>query len=79
MSKDDYLTKQIITYMGNKRKLIKHIEIIRNDAVISKKVYITFFLSSAIGIRYSSILPKRKADEEYVNNFGIDSTNLVSN
>ena len=28
MSKDDYLTKQIITYMGNKRKLIKHIEII---------------------------------------------------
>jgi hypothetical protein len=58
---------------------IRHIEIIRNDAVISKKVYITFFLSSANGIRHSSILPKRKAAEEYVNSFGIDSTNLVSN
>ena len=37
---DDYLTKQIITYMGNKRKLLKHIkEIVINleEKTIRKK------------------------------------------
>lgn len=64
---DKYLTSQIITYMGNKRKLLSHIEnvidIIKNE--LNQKTLITADAFSGSGI--VSRLLKKKSTKLYTN------------
>ncbi len=67
MSNNDYLTSQIITYMGNKRKLLSHIEIeidkIQNELGKNALTIGEGFTGSGIVSR----LLKTKAEQLYVN------------